>query len=94
VSAGDLMFVWVDGYVWRCGGPQVVNAVMCRLGVSVCHPEKRWRMTSDFENDGDALQPTDDEGDWNEMVFYTRRNHPIKSYVRHVRYEQEEAQPS
>ena len=42
-------------------------------------------MTSDFENDDDPVQPTADETDWNDMALYTRRNHPIKPYLRFLR---------
>ena len=42
-------------------------------------------MTSDFENDADPVQPTADETDWNDVVFYTRRNHALKPYRRFLR---------
>jgi hypothetical protein len=54
-------------------------------GRPACRGEKRWRLTSDFENDGDPLQPSADETDFNDMVFYTRRDFPRKPYVRHLR---------
>ena len=31
------------------------------------------------------VQPTADETDWNAVVFYTRRNHPIKPYLRFLK---------
>ena len=47
-----------------------------------CTSAKAFRMTSDFENDGDAAQPSADETDWNGVHLYTRRGHPVKPYVR------------
>lgn len=71
-----------------------MNAVMCRLGVSVCRPEMKWRLTSDFENDGHPLQPTADETGWNELVLYTRRNFPVKPYLPHLRRSNDDNTPS
>lgn len=64
-----------------------LNAILCNLGAppdGVCTDEKRFRLTSDFENDHDPMQPTADETDWNHQLLYTRRNHPVKPYVRFV----------
>ena len=47
-----------------------------------CTSAKAFRMTSDFESDGDAAQPSADETDWNGVHLYTRRGHPVKPYVR------------
>uniref|UniRef100_A0A7S3NNH2 Uncharacterized protein n=1 Tax=Aureoumbra lagunensis TaxID=44058 RepID=A0A7S3NNH2_9STRA len=65
-----------------------LNAILCRLGAppdGICTPEKRFRLTSDFENDHDNLQPTADESDWNELCLYTRRDFPIKPYRPYVK---------
>lgn len=51
----------------------VANAVMCARNVSLCRGGMKWRLTSDFENDDYPLQPTLDETQWNDLVFYTRR---------------------
>lgn len=61
-----------------------LNAILCarREPEGVCSGDTRFRMTSDFENDHHPQQPTADETDWNAVVFYTRRNHPLKPYSR------------
>ena len=62
-----------------------LNAILCAQRADpdgVCRSDKRYRMTSDFENDDDPVQPTADETDFNDMALYTRRNHPIKPYTR------------
>lgn len=64
-----------------------LNAILCRFGTppdGFCSNELRFRLTSDFENDNTPSQPTTDETDWNYQVLYTRRNHPIKPYLRFV----------
>ena len=65
-----------------------LNAILCARDYDpdgACHGDKRFRMTSDFENDADPVQPTADETDWNDVVFYTRRNHALKPYRRFLR---------
>ncbi|KAH8076439.1 hypothetical protein JL721_440 [Aureococcus anophagefferens] len=65
-----------------------LNAILCARDYDpdgACHGDKRLRMTSDFENDADPVQPTADETDWNDVVFYTRRNHALKPYRRFLR---------
>mmetsp|Transcript_4747 Transcript_4747/g.6512 ORF Transcript_4747/g.6512 Transcript_4747/m.6512 type:complete len:156 (+) Transcript_4747:330-797(+) len=59
----------------------VLNAIMCRLDVEVCSVDDKWRMQS-FHRENYTLNLTDDETDWNEVVLYTRRSHPIKPYQR------------
>ena len=69
-----------------------LNAILCNVDPgspdNACHADKRFRMTTDFENDDDPVQPTADETDWNDIVLYTRRNHPIKPYLRFLRRKQ------
>ncbi|KAH8062596.1 hypothetical protein JL722_3518 [Aureococcus anophagefferens] len=65
-----------------------LNAILCARDYDpdgACHGDTRFRMTSDFENDADPVQPTADETDWNDVVFYTRRNHALKPYRRFLR---------
>ena len=65
-----------------------LNAILCALEApadDICLASKNFRMTADFENDHDAVQPTRDETDFNEMYLYTRRDHAIKPYIRFLR---------
>ena len=65
-----------------------LNSILCALKApsdGVCLSSKNFRMTTDFENDLDAVQPTRDETDFNEMSLYTRRDHAIKPYLRFLR---------
>jgi hypothetical protein len=65
----------------------VLNAIMCGIDAPpICLDDKRWRMTSDFENNDDPWQPTTDETDWNDMSLYTRRNDPLKQYTKRLKY--------
>lgn len=48
---------------------------------SLCSIEDRYKLTSDFENRNNKLQPTSDPTAWNDMSFYTRRRHPTKPYI-------------
>ena len=62
-----------------------LNAIFCHLQAptdGLCSNDLRFRLTSDFENDFLPLQPTADETDWNDLVFYTRRDFPMKPYRR------------
>ena len=65
-----------------------LNSILCALEApadGICLSSKSFRMTTDFENDLDAMQPTRDETDFNEMSLYTRRDHAIKPYLRFLR---------
>lgn len=65
-----------------------LNAILCHIGTppdGFCSNEYKFRLTSDFENDNAPSQPTTDETDWNYQILYTRRNHPIKPYLRFVK---------
>ena len=65
-----------------------LNSILCALEApsdGICLSSKNFRMTTDFENDLDAMQPTRDETDFNEMYLYTRRDHAIKPYLRFLR---------
>ena len=65
-----------------------LNSILCALDAppdDVCLASKQFRMTADFENDHDEMQPTRDETDFNEMSLYTRRDHAIKPYLRFLR---------
>ena len=65
-----------------------LNSILCALEApsdGICLSSKNFRMTTDFENDLDAMQPTRDETDFNEMSLYTRRDHAIKPYLRFLR---------
>jgi hypothetical protein len=65
-----------------------LNAILCALNAppdGVCSPDKAFRLTADFENDLDPMQPTRDETDWNSLSLYTRRDHAIKPYLRFLR---------
>ncbi len=65
-----------------------LNSILCALEApadGICLSSKSFRMTTDFENDLDAMQPTRDETAWNAMALYTRRDHAIKPYLRFLR---------
>jgi hypothetical protein len=65
-----------------------LNAILCALDAppdDICLASKSFRMTADFENDHDEMQPTRDETAWNGMYLYTRRDHAIKPYLRFLR---------
>ena len=62
-----------------------LNSILCALEAppdDICLASKSFRMTADFENDLDEMQPTRDETAWNEMSLYTRRDHAIRPYLR------------
>ena len=65
-----------------------LNSILCALDApadGICLSSKQFRMTTDFENDLDAMQPTRDETAWNDVSLYTRRDHAIKPYLRFLR---------
>jgi len=67
-----------------------LNSILCALQAprdGICLASKSFRMTADFENDLDDMQPARDETAWNGMYLYTRRDHAIKPYIRFLRTE-------
>ena len=64
------------------GGGAVMVKREATHSYKMCTSARAFRMTSDFENDGDVARPTADETDWNGLSIFTRRGHPIKPYVR------------
>ncbi|CAM9207779.1 unnamed protein product [Heterosigma akashiwo] len=58
---------------------------MCRLDVEVCSEDEKWSLQS-FHNDIYLTDVTLCETDWNSVVFYTRRTHPIKPYLPFLEY--------
>lgn len=71
----------------------MLNAILCREGLdeeSLCRAERWGTASSEFENDwGDGPFATTDEEDWNDVELFTRRVHPVKPYIRHLRYRDE-----
>ena len=68
----------------------VLNAIMCREGIGerrYCTDDWNLRASAEFEHDwGDGPFVTTDEEQWKNIEIYTRRVHPVKPYVRHLKY--------
>ncbi|ETW00228.1 hypothetical protein H310_07619 [Aphanomyces invadans] len=67
----------------------VLNAAVCGFShdlastISV-HPGLEFWLSSSLDDSNQPLQPTPDEVDWNDVVFFTRREVPAKPYAGYV----------
>jgi hypothetical protein len=60
----------------------VVNAILCRLNVTLGHEDRKWRLGfRDAEPPEARIQPTEDETGWNDLVLYNRRDADAKPYA-------------
>lgn len=61
------------------------NAILCRLNWTDVEIDIKWWLSSHIDDQNEKLQPTVDPTDWNDLVVYTRRENPVKPYLRFLR---------
>jgi hypothetical protein len=95
VSSGDAVAAVRSGAGSSHDEKEVSAAAAWNLSAAtLCDDDVRFRLTSDFENRANPLQPTGDPHDWNDMALYTRRGHPHKPYLAHLQHKPSRSQPS
>ncbi|KAF0690351.1 Aste57867_18282 [Aphanomyces stellatus] len=64
----------------------VLNAILCGLDVntSLVHEDVKFWLSSHVDDLSEPLQPTPDPTHTNDVVIYTRRDHPWKPYTSYI----------